>query len=146
MPVNLRLRWYRAVTTIASSIGNAVAAGLSAAVGSGAGSAPTITSPSFLVAGTVNTLYPTTYFTASGSTPITWSITAGTLPAGMTFTTVNNQGVLAGTPTATSSGSITFTATNALGSDGRALTLTVNATGAGPVLVSAPTIVVWRAA
>ena len=144
MPVNLRLRWYRAVTTIASSIGNAVAAGLSAAVGSGAGSAPAITSPSFLVAGTVDTLYPTTTFTASGTAPITWTSTA--LPAGMTFTSVNNQGVLAGTPTATSSGSITFTATNALGSDSRVLTLTVSAAGAGPVLVSAPTIVVWRAA
>ena len=129
MPVNLRLRWYRAVATIASSIGSAVATGLSAAVGSGAGSAPAITSPSFLVAGTVDTLYPTTTFTATGSTPITWTSTA--LPAGMTFTTVNNQGVLAGTPTATSSGSITFTATNALGSDGRALTLTVGAAGAG---------------
>lgn len=109
----------------------------------GAGSAPVITSPAFLVAGTVDTLYPTTYFTATGTAPITWSVTAGTLPAGMTFTTVSNQGVLAGTPTATSSGSITFTATNALGADSRALTLTVQAVGAGPVLVSAPTISAW---
>jgi hypothetical protein len=45
----------------------------------------------------------------------------------MTFTTVSNQGVLAGTPTATASASITFTATNALGADSRALTLTVAA-------------------
>lgn len=93
----------------------------------GAGSAPVITSPAFLVAGTVDTLYPTTYFTATGTAPITWSITAGTLPAGMTFTSVSNQGVLAGTPTATADSSITFTATNAYGSDSRALTLTVNA-------------------
>lgn len=112
----------------------------------GAGSAPVITSPAFLVAGTVDTLYPTTTFTATGTAPITWSITAGTLPAGMTFTTVSNQGVLAGTPTATSTGSITFTATNAYGSDSRALALTVNAAGAGPTLIAAPSITVWRAA
>lgn len=103
----------------------------------GAGSAPVITSPAFLVAGTVDTLYPTTYFTATGTAPITWSITAGTLPAGMTF---SSGGVLAGTPTATSSGSITFRATNAYGFDQRTLTLTVGAAGAAPVLVTAPSI------
>ena len=106
----------------------------------GAGSAPVITSPAFLVAGTVDTLYPTTTFTASGTAPITWSYT-GTLPAGMTF---SSAGVLAGTPTATADTSITFTATNALGSDSRALTLTVSAAGAGPVLVSAPVIETYR--
>ena len=134
--LSVRLRWVRTSgpVSLACGRGNAVAAGLQATVtGSLAPSAPVITSPSFLVAGTVNTVYPTTTFTASGSTPITWTSTA--LPAGMTFTTVNNQGVLAGTPTATSSGSITFTATNALGSDGRALTLTVGAAGA-PVITT----------
>ena len=95
----------------------------------GGGAAPTITSPAFLVAGTVDTLYPSTTFTATGTAPITWSVTAGTLPAGMSFTTVSNQGVLSGTPTATASGSITFTATNAQGADSRALTLTVSAAG-----------------
>jgi hypothetical protein len=60
----------------------------------------------------------------------------------MSFSTA---GVLSGTPTATASGSITFTATNAQGADSRALTLTVNASG-GPTLISAPTISVWRAA
>jgi hypothetical protein len=59
----------------------------------------------------------------------------------MTFTTVSNQGVLAGTPTATSSGSITFTATNALGADSRTLTLTVNAASvvANTMSLSLPT-------
>lgn len=86
--------------------------------------APIITSPSFLVAGTVNTVYPTTTFTATGTAPITWSITSGTLPAGLSF---SSAGVLSGTPTATASGSITFTATNAFGSANRPLTLTINA-------------------
>jgi hypothetical protein len=92
----------------------------------GAGAAPAITSPAFLVAGTVDTLYPSTTFTATGTAPITWSVTAGTLPAGMSF---SSAGVLSGTPTATASASITFTATNALGADSRALTLTVSAAG-----------------
>jgi hypothetical protein len=111
---------------------------LGAANSAGGGAAPVITSPSFLVTGTENTVYPTTTFTATGTAPITWSIFSGTLPAGMTFV----GGVLAGTPTATSSGSITFTATNALGSDSRALTLTVGAAGgfASPVNTIPPTI------
>lgn len=106
----------------------------------GGSTAPVITSPAFLVAGTVGTLYPTTTFTATGTAPITWSVTAGTLPTGMAF---SSAGVLSGTPTATASGSITFTATNAQGADSRTLTLTVNAAGAGPTLVTAPTISAW---
>jgi len=99
----------------------------------GGGTAPVITSPAFLVAGTVGTVYPTTTFTATGSSPITWSITSGTLPTGLTF---SSAGVLSGTPTATASGSITFTATNAYGSGNTSLTLTVNA--AGSVLLIQP--------
>jgi hypothetical protein len=120
--VNVALRWVRAggSATVDCAIGNASAVGLQAAVTGP--SAPTITSPAFLVAGTVDTVYPTTTFTATGTAPITWSVTAGTLPAGMAF---SSAGVLSGTPTATASGSITFTATNALGADSRALTLTV---------------------
>jgi len=92
----------------------------------GGGTAPVITSPAFLVTNTVNTVYPSTTFTATGTAPITWSITSGTLPAGMAFSTA---GVLSGTPTATASGLITFTATNGYGSATRVLTLTVSAAG-----------------
>lgn len=97
------------------------------------GSPPVITSPSSLVVGTVGTIYPTTTFTATGTAPITWSITSGTLPTGMSF---SSGGVLSGTPTATASGSITFTATNAFGFDPRTLTLTVNAAGSGPAAIT----------
>ena len=103
------------------------------------GSPPVITSPSSLVTGTVGTLYPTTTFTATGTAPITWSITSGTLPTGMSF---SSGGVLSGTPTATASGSITFRATNAFGFADRPLTLTVNS-ASGPVLISAPTVASW---
>lgn len=100
----------------------------------GGGSAPVITSPSFLVDGTVGTLYPTTTFTATGTAPITWSVTAGTLPTGMTF---SSAGVLSGTPTSTANSSITFTATNAYGSNSTSLTLTVNsATNSSPEITS----------
>lgn len=96
------------------------------AANSAGGSPPVITSPSFLVDGTVGTLYPTTPFTATGTAPITWSIVSGTLPTGLAF---SSGGVLSGTPTATTSGSITFRATNAFGFNDRALALTVNASG-----------------
>ena len=104
---------------------------------SAGGSAPVITSPAFLVTGTENTVYPTTTFTATGTAPITWSIFSGTLPAGMTFV----GGVLAGTPTVTFSGSITFRATNAFGFADRPLTLTVNAASvvANTMSLSLPT-------
>jgi hypothetical protein len=144
--LGVRIRWVRTSgpQSISCTIGNAAAAGLQATVtGQSAPTAPTITSPSSLVTGTVGTIYPTTTFTATGTAPITWSVTAGTLPAGLAF---SSAGVLSGTPTATASGSITFRATNAYGADDRTLTLTVSAAGAGPVLVTAPSIRIWRAA
>jgi len=105
------------------------------------GVAPVITSPTSLPTGTANTAYTSTQFSASGTEPITWSNT-GALPTGMTF---SSSGLLSGTPTVTANSSITFTATNAYGSNNSVLTLTVNAAG-GPTLITAPSIDVWRAA
>ena len=96
-----------------------------------ASNAPTITYPTSLSAGTVGTAY-SVQFTATGSTPITWSVTAGTLPTGLTF---SSSGLLSGTPTATASGSITFTATNGVGSANAPLSLTVSANNT-PTLTS----------
>jgi hypothetical protein len=95
--------------------------------------APTITFPTSLPSGTVGTVYTTTQFLASGSPTITWSITSGTLPTGLTF---SSSGLLSGTPTAASSGSITFTATNGVGSANLPLSLTVSASSAAPTLTS----------
>ena len=105
------------------------------------GAAPIITSPTSLPAGTANTAYTNTQFSASGTEPITWSNT-GSLPSGMTF---SSSGLLSGTPTATANSSITFTATNAYGSNNSVLTLTINA-DPSPVLITEPSISVWRAA
>ena len=62
-------------------------------------------------------------FTATGSTPITWSISAGSAPAGMTLDPVT--GVYGGTPTANGDFQLTVTATNAAGSSSLALMQTV---------------------
>jgi large repetitive protein len=105
------------------------------------GTAPVITIPTSLPSGTANTAYTSTQFYASGTEPITWSNT-GSLPSGMTF---SSSGLLSGTPTNTANSSITFTATNAYGSNNSVLTLTINA-APGPVLITAPSISVWRAA
>ena len=88
-------------------------------------SAPSNLLPTSLPAGTVGTAY-SVQFTATGSPTITWSVTSGTLPTGLTF---SSSGLLSGTPTATSSGSITFTATNGVGSANAPLSLTVSASG-----------------
>ncbi len=50
-----------------------------------------------LPAGTVNTPYSQTVLATGGTTPITWSITVGTLPAGLTL--APSTGVISGTPT-----------------------------------------------
>ena len=57
--------------------------------------APTITGGAPLGIGSINQFYSFT-FTATGTSPITWSLAAGTLPPGLTLSAT---GVLSGTPT-----------------------------------------------
>jgi hypothetical protein len=105
--------------------------------------APLVTTTS-LASGTVGSFYSQT-LTATGTTPITWTLQSGTLPAGLSL---SSSGVLSGTPTtaATTSG-LVFRATNAVGSaDSGSLSITISAAIGAPVLVTAPTITVWRAA
>ncbi len=71
-----------------------------------AGSPLAITSAT-LHGGTTNTPYNATLNATGGTAPYTWSITAGSLPAG--FSLASATGLVSGTPTA--SGTITFTAT-----------------------------------
>ncbi|GAP71817.1 bacterial Ig-like domain [Candidatus Symbiothrix dinenymphae] len=90
-----------------------------------AGTAPTITTTS-LPAGTVGTAYSQT-LTATGSTPITWSVTVGTLPAGLNLNA--STGEISGTPT-TAGAAVTFTVQAANGTspdDTKALSITINA-------------------
>ena len=70
--------------------------------------APTIAlSPTSLSAGTVGKSYRQTLTASGGTSPYTYSVTSGALPAGLTLTTA---GVLSGTPTARGTASFTVTA------------------------------------
>ncbi len=57
----------------------------------------TISTTSPLNPGTLNTPYATTLSATGGTAPYSWTVTAGTLPAGLTLSTT---GILSGTPTA----------------------------------------------
>lgn len=87
----------------------------------GVGTAPSITAPpagalAALVAGTAAA--PVT-FTASGTTPITWSAPAASLPPGMTLAA---NGTYSGTPTAAGDFTFAVTATNSSGTDTKTYT------------------------
>ena len=63
--------------------------------------------------GVVGTPYSVTLTAAGGTTPYTWSISAGSLPAGLTLNT--STGVVSGTPTAAGTSSFTAKVTDAKG-------------------------------
>jgi len=79
--------------------------------------------------------------TATGSPAPTITVT-GALPAGVTFNSTTNT--IEGTPTATGPFTVTVTATNAVGSDGEPLTITVQA-GAAPACTTPNTLLVGTA-
>ncbi len=67
--------------------------------------APTITTGA-LAAGTVGTAYSATLAGSGGIAPYTWSLTSGTLPAGLAM---NSAGVISGTPTVAAVGTASLT-------------------------------------
>jgi putative cell wall-binding protein len=81
--------------------------------------------PTTLPTATVGTAYTQTLAATGGTAPYTWAVTTGTLPTGLTLSTA---GVLAGTPTASGTASVTVTATDATSTTGTATySLIVNA-------------------
>jgi hypothetical protein len=77
-----------------------------------------------LPAGVVGTAYSATLAATGGTTPYTWSLTSGTLPAGLSLNT--STGAITGTPTATASATaLTFKVTD---SSSPAQSQTVNLT------------------
>jgi outer membrane autotransporter protein len=96
---------------------------------------PTITvNPATLPAATVATPYSQTITGSGGTAPYTFSVTAGTLPAGLSLNATT--GALTGTPTAGGTFNFSVTATDNNSFTGtRAYSLTVNA----PTISVAPT-------
>ncbi|WP_371108270.1 putative Ig domain-containing protein [Rhizobium sp. RCC_161_2] len=122
--------------TAANADGTSAPATVSVAV-----SALTISlGPSFLPAGTASTAYSQTITASGGTSPYSYAITAGALPAGLTL---SPAGTLSGTPTAAGTFDFTVTATDSSTGAGpftgsRAYSLIVNAqpTVAGGVTVT----------
>ncbi len=76
----------------------------------GDGSAPFAITTTSLPKGAVDSAYSATLTATSGKTPYTWSVTGGTLPAGLKLATT---GAITGTPTTAGTSSVTFTAKDA---------------------------------
>jgi hypothetical protein len=87
---------------------------------------PAITTPSSpLTAAVGGAPLPAFTFEASGSMPISWSVTSGALPPGTSLDAAT--GAYSGTPTAAGNYSFTVTASNAAGADSDAFTQQVTA-------------------
>ena len=96
--------------------------------------APKITTTT-LPNGIVGTAYNQT-LSADGTTPITWSVTSGSLPAGLSL----NGNTITGTPTAAGTYTFTVTATNSAGSDSEEYTLTIKAVSVTDVSLNKETL------
>jgi uncharacterized protein YhjY with autotransporter beta-barrel domain len=94
---------------------------------------PTLTlTPATLPSTTAGTAYSQTLSAAGGVAPYAYTVTAGTLPTGLTL---SSAGVLSGTPTEAGTFNVSFTATDTYGQTvARAYTLTV----ATPTLTLSP--------
>jgi hypothetical protein len=95
---------------------------------------PVTISTSSLPGGTVSSAYSSTLAAAGGTTPYSWSLSAGSLPAGLTL---SGSGVISGTPTAAGTSSFTIKVTDSSAqSDTANLSLAISvATGGGGATV-----------
>lgn len=100
--------------------GGTVDDGIKNSLGDSVKYTPSITTAS-LSKGTVGTSYKQT-LAATGSDTITWSVTSGSLPAGLSL----NGNTIAGTPTAAGTSIFTVKAENSYGGDSREYTLTID--------------------
>jgi hypothetical protein len=111
---NLRQVSFLAVLTVASVVSLSGCAGLVGAPaaktnsgsGSGPGGASLAVETSSLPAGTTGTAYSATLEASGGTTPYSWKVASGSLPAGLTLNV--SSGAISGNPS--SSGTSTFTA------------------------------------
>ena len=98
------------------------------------GTIPVITTPAGALApGTVGTPYSLTL--AATNSPTSWAVTTGSLPAGLTL---NNSGVISGTPTSARIATFTVTATNASGTSAAVgFSIRINSTTTKTITVGA---------
>ena len=108
-------------TVQATNAAGSVTKQLSIKVAAAAATKPAITTAT-LADATVKIAYSQT-LAATGTTPITWKVSAGSLPAGLTLNA--STGVISGTPTATGSSTFTVEVTNSAGSVTKQFTLKV---------------------
>ncbi len=98
-------------------------------------SAPVATSPLAVTSGTLaagasGTAYTATLAATGGTSPYTWTLASGTLPAGLTLST---GGVISGTPTASGTSSFTVRVTDS-GSPAQTASISLTLTVAPPAL------------
>lgn len=99
------------------------------------GSSASISPATQTISGTEGTaITPSTAFTAGGFTPTSFTVSQGTLPAGLSID--STSGVISGTPSAVSSAQVTITATN--GSTTATATVTFNIAAAPPAVDLSP--------
>src|SRR6476661_2759170 len=77
--------------------------------GGGSSNSPLTITTSSLPSGVVNAAYNVTLVASGGKTPYAWSLTTGSLPAGLSL---SREGVISGTPTAAGTSSFTVTLTD----------------------------------
>ena len=92
---------------------------------------PTVTTAS-LPGGTQNTAYSATLAATGGTSPYSWSIASGTLPAGLSLAA--STGVISGTPTGSGTSNFTVQATDTNSLTGTAaLSITIAASSGGGI-------------
>ncbi|MBI4465694.1 MAG: putative Ig domain-containing protein, partial [Acidobacteria bacterium] len=107
---------------------------LSLTVNAAAATNPPSITTSALPSGTQNTAYSATMTATDGTTPYTWSIASGSLPAGLTL----GSPTISGTPTGTGTSSFTVRVTDANSqTTTKALSITINSDGSTPPPTSA---------
>jgi CHRD domain-containing protein/putative Ig domain-containing protein len=84
-----------------------------------------------LANGSIGTAYSQSLVATGGTSPYTWAVTIGTLPAGLTLSTA---GVISGTPTAAGTSSFTVRVTDSAAATAT-MALSINITAAAPATV-----------
>lgn len=106
--------------------GNATSASATIAGSGGTPSAPTISSQT--ATGTQNQAFS---YQVAGSGATSFSITNGTLPAGLSM---SSTGLVTGTPSASGTSTVTVQASNSAGNASATLTITIAAAGSAPTI------------